>query len=180
MQGYFTAGIGYTFTLPDNGKSPLFELEFWESYLLGALLTVCLAACVCVARRFREFSWILLIFMCVEIFGGMWLSERYTYWFNDVNLESMSVITYMGEREKQKILYLDEGGYPWFDLVQFHLPSYEMEIVDIEEMEGGLHNIYPEEGYLIVSQQSVYLEELRELTEPVEENGNLVLFAIEK
>lgn len=175
-KGYFAAGVSYTFMLTEGSKVSDIGLKFREAYLAGVLLSLLLLACVCAARRFREFSWILSVFVCVEIYGSIMLGGHYTYWFNDINLECMRVITYLEEQGRRKILYLDVDEYPYIDLVQFYLPEYEIEIVGAEE---GLHNISLREGYLIVPAKSVHAEEMKERIEPVVESANLVLFVID-
>lgn len=179
FKGYFAAGIGYTFTLTQGDRIDDFRPELLEAYLVCTLLAVLLAACVCVARRFDRLVWILSVFVCVEIYGAMVINKNYTYWFNDVNLECMGVITYLEEHERPQIVYLDCGGFLYEDLVQFYLPEQKIEIVGLSEIEVGIRERDFGTGYVLVEQNYPYLEEMRTLAKPVAEGANLVLFTIE-
>lgn len=179
FKGYFAAGIGYTFPLTDFDRIESFGSKLMVAYLVCSILAVVLVACICVARRFTVLTWILSVFMCVEIFGGLVLNHHYTYWFNDVNLECMDVIEYLKEQKRDKIVYLDHGGYLFEDLVQFHLPQQEIDVIRFEDLEAGIENIDFDTGYVLVDQYYPDLDNMRKKAEPVAEGANLVLFTIE-
>lgn len=179
LKGYFAAGIGYTFTLTENDRIDSFGPLLLVSYLVCTGLLLVLLACVCVARRFVNYTWILSAFVCVEIFGSMVLNQNYTYWFNDVNRECMGVITYLEQQRRPKIVYLDCGSFLYEDLVQFYLPKQEIEVVLFQNLEDAVTNVDFQESYVLVEKNFPYLEEMRTLTKPVAEGANLVLFTIE-
>lgn len=179
LKGYFAAGIGYTFTLTDGDRIDAFGPKLMEAYLVCTGLLVLLVACVCVARRFERLIWILSVFVCVEIFGAMVINHNYTYWFNDVNLECMDVITYLEEHKRPRIVYLDGGGFLFEDLVQFYLPEQEIEVVEFSAVEEDREDRDWGTGYVLVDHNYPYLEEMRTKAKPVAEGANLVLFTIE-
>lgn len=179
LKGYFAAGIGYTFTLTDNDRIDSFGPLLLASYLVCTVLLLVLLACVCVARRFVNYTWILSVFVCVEIIGSMVLNKNYTYWFNDVNRECMGVITYLEQQQRPQIVYLDCGAYLFEDLVQFYLPGQEIEVVEFSDLEDAAITVDFRGSYVLVEKNFPYLNEMRELAKPAAEGANLVLFTIE-
>ena len=100
--------------------------------------------------------WVASILLGIQIGLGILLSYRYVYLFNEINRLNLGVTDWIEQNtdETEKVWYLDEGGMPYIDLLQFYLPDREIQIIageDMPDLQG--------DGYLIVTWHSEWIKD---------------------
>ena len=143
MQGYFAAGISY----PWKNGNFVFPDGFVLAYLAGLCLSAVMLAGIFMIERRNNMLWVASILLGVQIGLGILLSYRYVYLFNEINRLNLRVPEWIEQYtdETETVWYLDEGGLPYIDLLQFYLPDREIQIIEEEDM-AELQG----DGYLIV------------------------------
>ena len=176
LKGYFAAGIGYIWKARKLGDTDVnIGLEMCRSYLLSISLIILLVLCVTVIRHIRNTDWILGVFLCVEILLSMILSREYTFLFNEVNYGCMNIIDYLQEHDSKQIVYLDEGGFPYVDLVQFYLRDRSIKVWSNTEG-NDWKQFVNEDVFLLINTDCSYMEDVSNVLEPCVESGNLNLY----
>ncbi len=189
MQGYFAAGISY---LSDDWNYDI-KTEFWKAYFFGIFLITLFMVCIYIAKRFGKYIYALGMILLVEILLALCLGRKYTKPFNEINYYNLMIAEYMEEYE-EPIVYLYGGGFPYIDLIQFAMRERKIEIVRLQDLESQLsdavqqdqsnkteaaelESILPREGFLIVDQGCVYLEEIEQKYKKCAESQAFILFS---
>lgn len=143
MQGYFAAGISYSwknadFVYPDG---------FVLAYVVGLGLSAVMLVGILLIERRSNMLWVAGILLGIQAGLGLLLSYRYVYLFNEINRLNLRVTDWIEQQddEPEPVWYLNEGGLQYIDLLQFYLPDREIQIIageDMSDLQG--------DGYLIV------------------------------
>ena len=152
MQGYFAAGISY----PWKNGNFVFPDGFVLAYLVGLCLSAVMLAGIFMIERRNNMLWVASILLGIQIGLGILLSYRYVYLFNEINRLNLGVTDWIEQNtdETEKVWYLDEGGMPYIDLLQFYLPDREIQIIAVEDMPD-----LQGDGYLIVTWHSEWIKD---------------------
>ncbi|MBP3477836.1 MAG: glycosyltransferase family 39 protein [Lachnospiraceae bacterium] len=176
LKGYFAAGMGYVWKARKSWDTDIdVAWEMGKAYLVCAVLIVLLVLCVEIIRHIRNTEWVLCGFICVEIILSMVLSSKYTFLFNDINYGCLRVVDYLQENDKKQVLYIDEGGFPYIDLVQFYMRDLSIDIWKADA-ETDWEQLLDENACLLVNEDCSYLEELEMMKEPCIQSGSLIVF----
>lgn len=126
--GYFISGLsylaGYVSAEPED--------YFWKAYALAAVLTLLLTAVLLLARRKKEYLWLLLVWIGVETLLGMSLSEQMVYSQSRVRYRDMRMVSALKElsgengtaeeeRGRRIVCYGGDDAGSYAAVVQFEL-----------------------------------------------------------
>lgn len=176
LKGYFAAGMGYVWKARKSWDTDIdvaWEME--KAYLVCAILIVLLVLSVEIIRHVRNTEWVLCGFICMEIILSMVLSSKYTFLFNDINYGYLRVVDYLRENHKKQVVYIDEGGFPYVDLIQFYMRDLSIDILKADT-KTDWKQLLDENVCLLVNEDCSYLEELEMMKEPCIQSGSLIVF----
>ena len=134
LRGYHIAGLSYLIKEDDTN----IYFFFRDTWILcfGIMLLVCLL--VWVSRRLKGSAWVLAGVMIIEITAGLQISEHYTYPANNANFENRIIVETLQEncKEKDRIVYLDEGYPEFIDFLQMQLGKKSISVVSEETLKS--------------------------------------------
>lgn len=183
MHGIFAAGISY-FTRAEG-----FQVgrDFAKAFLLGLVLIMIVTLCIFMTAKKGKSTFLALIIL-LEAGLAILLGEKYTYPYNDVDHADIRMADYINENadENTLLMYVNEGGIEYIDLLQFHImdksihvvTGWEEENASIEDNARHLMEKIAKEGYGIVKSDSRYREILEHSYNKVLESGNFVLLEL--
>lgn len=175
LKGYFAAGMGYVWRPRKSWDTDVdIPWEIGKAYLACAALMLLLVLLVLVIRRMKYMEWVLCIFIAVEIALTMALHGKYTFVFNDVNRGCLRVADYLRENGAEEVVYVNEDGFPYIDLVQFYMRELTVEVWNAASGEDW-KEFLEEDVCVIVNEDCTYLEEMEEVMEPLIQSGNMVV-----
>lgn len=172
MQGYFAAGISY----PWENAAFVFPDGFVLAYVVGLCLSAVMLAGIFMIERRNNMLWVASILLGIQIGLGILLSYRYVYLFNEINRLNLRVTDWIEQNvdETETVWYLDKGGLPYIDLLQFYLPDREIQIIageDMPDLQG--------DGYLIVTWHSEWIKDTVREERLQVEGTNFELYRLE-
>ncbi len=174
MQAYFAAGISYLW----SGENFVVTADFVKAYVGSMLMFGVISFCIWLSET-RKSPEILGIVLTAQIVLGLLLSYRYVYLFNDINRTNIRVAEWVMEHagENDIVWYLEEGGLPYIDLIQFYLEDRTIQVLSSKNISDD--ELLQKEGYLIVSLDSERIDRCLQKDEAKVRGANFAVYELD-
>lgn len=173
VHGYMMIGMSYM--LEEDGRLTGF---LWKAWVLGAMLMAAVSLIAVLYRKKRHMKWFLLLLIILQIGLGLQAGEHYiyngnSYGYGDVRMADK--VKELAASEPDRIIFINEGGTPYIEQVQFRLRERKVEVWDLQELEQGWNSIQ-ETDIVLLEAESRYKEKLETKFEKSWEDGHLYLY----
>lgn len=173
VHGYMMIGMSYM--LEEGGRLTGF---LWKAWILGAVLMAVVSLIAVLYRKKRHMKWFLLLLIILQIGLGLQAGEHYiyngnSYGYGDVRMADK--VKELAASEPDRIIFINEGGTPYIEQVQFRLRERKVEVWDLQELEQEWDSIQDTDKVLLEA-ESQYKEKLETKFEKSWEDGHLYLY----
>ncbi len=174
IHGYMMIGMSYM--LKEDGSC--LTVFLWKAWIFGIVLMTATALIAVLYRKKRYMNCFLMLLIILEIGLGLQTGEHYIYngnsfGYGDVRMADK--VKELTELESDRIIFINEGGTPYIEQVQFRLRDRNVEVWDQQELEKKWGSLQ-EKDKVLVEAESQYKERLETKFEKSWEDGHLYLY----
>lgn len=174
IHGYMMVGMSYM--LKEDGSR--LTVYLWKAWAFGALLMGAVTLITVLYRKKQHMNWLLMVLIILEIGLGLQAGEHYIYngnsfGYGDVRMADK--VKELTESESDRIIFINEGGTPYIEQVQFRLRERKVEVWDQQDLEKEWGSLQ-EKDKVLVEAESQYKERLETKFEKNWEDGHLYLY----
>ena len=133
MHEYFCAGISYLKMAGDYHRNVLLNIS--SNTLIGILVGLIAAICICVAKKDNRLSWCIYTVILAEVVLAFVLGNTYSYKFSDFCYQDVRMCESIEEVDIPVVYVYEDTRSPAIDWVQFVLRDRSIQVVNITDSE---------------------------------------------